>query len=322
MPFYFEISCVLIGALLIVGVVLALKGSETAQTFLWMWAVALMACTPFISKGSPFFIRQLPAVGIVIVIVMICFLFYWETNNDDASQRETRRLLGEMNARIDAERKFLAGRLHDDVNHKLLEAKMYLRKLRPLIEKMDDSEASRSAQMIVMNVQDLVYDTYVECREIIKNTRVEIIESIGLIAALNDMISQYKAVLQQPRLIFDHNLTTTTTPTGETAVMVYRFIQESMLNVVKHAKATNARIRFYYRPKSTDYVVEIKDDGIGFNPSRKVSGIGMIDMRERARTLGGELQITAAPGQGCRIRLKFRFNEEFSKETIFDDSIQ
>lgn len=304
---YFVVSIVSVFVLLLIELYLAFNGSSTAKVFLWTWAIGLSIATTIVHVWYPSSIKQLPVASLIAGSVMLYLLRYWGTNDIEVAHQETRRLLTEMNSRIDSERKYLAGRLHDDVNHKLLEAKMFLRRLRPILEaNIRDPEAARSAQMIVMSVQDLVYETYVECRDIIKNTRVEVIESIGLIAALTDMVSQYKSVLQQPRLVFDHNLTAGTAPSGEAAVTVYRILQEAVLNVVKHAKATNARIRFYYREKTNDYVIEVKDDGVGFKPSSVSGGIGMIDMRERAISLGGDLHVYSDPKKGCRIRLRFK----------------
>ena len=311
MTFLLFSAILVIGLMLICGVYYSYAGSVSAKVFLWSWAGLLLVCIPFIDSGPSFFMRFLPLAAIGLVVLAVYTLRNWSTDNEIAAAREeTRRVLAEMNNRIDAERKHMAGRLHDDVNHKLLEAKMYLRRLRPILEKnIADQKAAEIAQSIVINALDLIYDTYIECRDIIKNTRVEIIESIGIVAAITDMVSQYKAVLQRPRLSFEHVIPNGLEPSGEDAVNIYRLVQEAVLNIVKHAKAQNAKIRFYYRSKDMSYVVVVEDDGEGIAPKR-TTGIGMIDMRERARAIGGDLKVTSRSRRGTRITVKFKRHQE------------
>lgn len=292
---------------LVIGIYLDYKGSRVARAFLWAWAI-------FIAFATYVEATDERSIYVVVVVASICVAFAvyyisqnWETRDVTRSKAETRRVLAEMNARVDSERKFLAGRLHDDVNHKLLEAKMCLKQLLSLLERdMSDPKVNNAARALVISVQDLVFDTYKECREIIKNTRVEVIESIGLIAAIDDMVSQYKAVMTKPRIIFSHNLTEEITPTGDIAITLFRIFQESLLNVIKHANANVVTVKLYYRKRSQEYEVEIKDDGGGFANEKKSSGIGMIDMRERAASLGSELEVISIQNKGCRIRLKFK----------------
>lgn len=270
----------------------------------------LLACLPWLEHRNVLLEQIFPGVSLVLLVLAAYSIQQWDEGDVGAAQNETRRVLAEMNNRIDAERKFLAGRLHDDVNHKLLEAKMYLRKLRPIIEQnVTEPVAANQAQNIVMNALDLIYETYIECRDIIKNTRVEIIEAIGLLAAITDMVNQYKSALQRPRISFDHNIPIGMAPSGDIAINVYRIIQEGLLNTIKHAKAQSVRVRFLFFQKEMMYVLEIKDDGGGMKPTES-SGIGMIDMRERAAAIGATLKVLSSPSKGTRLIVKFRADTE------------
>ena len=301
------LSIAAIGVPLIVGIYLDYKGSRVARAFLWAWAI-LIAAAAYVIVVNDSYVYPVVFVAAVTVAVVVYYISRkWETHDVTLAKAETKRILAEMNARVDSERKFLAGRLHDDVNHKLLEAKMCLKQLLALLEKdMSDPRINDAARMLVVSVQDLVFDTYKECREIIKNTRVEIIESIGLIAALEDMFTQYKAVMTKPRMVFDHNLNEGNAPKGDVAITLYRIIQEAILNVVKHANANIVTVKLYYRKKTQEYELEVKDDGVGIARDKKPTGVGMIDMRERAASLGSDFQLVSVPDRGCRIRLKFK----------------
>jgi signal transduction histidine kinase len=81
---------------------------------------------------------------------------------------------------------------------------------------------------------------------------------------------------------------------------LYRLVQESLTNIVKHAGATYARIRLV----ETDGEVrlEVTDDGRGFDAgSARAGGFGLIGMRERASAVGGSLEIRSGPETGTRL---------------------
>ncbi|HET7091040.1 MAG TPA: GAF domain-containing sensor histidine kinase [Anaerolineae bacterium] len=92
-------------------------------------------------------------------------------------------------------------------------------------------------------------------------------------------------------------------PEAETAV--YRIVQEALNNVAAHAQAHRVEVRVEFKPERLRVLVE--DDGAGFDYGSaltKVSGqMGLIGMRERAQSIGGQIQIQSMPGQGTRLTL-------------------
>ena len=92
-------------------------------------------------------------------------------------------------------------------------------------------------------------------------------------------------------------------PTG-VDLAAYRIIQESLTNVIRHARAATARIAIAYR--RADVVIEIEDDGRGVDehePSA-VGGNGLLGMRERAAALGGDLEAGPGAAGGFRVRAR------------------
>jgi signal transduction histidine kinase len=79
----------------------------------------------------------------------------------------------------------------------------------------------------------------------------------------------------------------------------FRIIQESLTNVVRHARATRARIAIAYRP--ADVQIEVIDDGPA-STAGDTSGSGLVGMRERATALGGNFEAGPRPGGGYRVR--------------------
>lgn len=89
----------------------------------------------------------------------------------------------------------------------------------------------------------------------------------------------------------------------ERALQVYRIVQQGVSNALEHGRPRQVQVHF---GRSAGLLrLEIGDDGAGFDPERPGSGagLGLLSMQERARALGGQLQITSTPGRGTRLRL-------------------
>jgi signal transduction histidine kinase len=78
---------------------------------------------------------------------------------------------------------------------------------------------------------------------------------------------------------------------------------DALTNVARHARASSATIRFA-RADGSAAVLEVRDDGVGFDPSRRGAGLGLRNMRERAFVAGGRLQVESVPGRGTLVRLE------------------
>jgi signal transduction histidine kinase len=81
----------------------------------------------------------------------------------------------------------------------------------------------------------------------------------------------------------------------------YRVVQESLTNVLRHARATNASIRIHYRPAAVE--IEVTDDGVGAG-DLSPTGHGITGMKERAAALGGRLETGPGPAGGFRVLVR------------------
>ena len=89
----------------------------------------------------------------------------------------------------------------------------------------------------------------------------------------------------------------------EASIAVFRIIQESLTNVIRHAEATKVVVRIGKKKKQ--YEIEIIDDGVGITSERKTGSfsLGVLGMRERAEGIGGQLHITGAAGKGTSVKV-------------------
>ena len=98
-----------------------------------------------------------------------------------------------------------------------------------------------------------------------------------------------------------------------TATALFRIVQESLTNVLRHAQARNVNIALTTHQDSL--CLCIQDDGVGMPEKIRVGGIGLVSMRERVNSLGGEFSITSAseskthPGLRLEVRLPLHVEE-------------
>ena len=132
---------------------------------------------------------------------------------------------------------------------------------------------------------------------------------IGLIKAVKEL-SESISVEKKFTIRFLHrNLRNIDFETKD--IILYRIIQESLSNIVKHAEAKNVEISLRYKQGKVYF--KIKDDGKGFNikeQGRSNKSLGLSVMRERAKLAGGILQMKSAPSAGTQIRLSIPVKEK------------
>jgi signal transduction histidine kinase len=88
-------------------------------------------------------------------------------------------------------------------------------------------------------------------------------------------------------------------PQQDTAI--YRVAQEAIGNALRHSGAGRVTVNLAGRQRTV--VLEVSDDGVGFDPASPAAGLGLTSMRERARSVGGKLTITSGTGAGTKVRL-------------------
>ncbi len=99
------------------------------------------------------------------------------------------------------------------------------------------------------------------------------------------------------------------------AMLIYRIVQESLTNISRYAQANEVRILVHFTPREID--VSITDDGRGFDPGEVMirKTFGLLGMRERALTLGGDLMILSRPGRGTTIAVKVPLKRPIAEST-------
>jgi PAS domain S-box-containing protein len=217
-----------------------------------------------------------------------------------ATRDELHALTAYLESVREEERTRIARELHDELGQTLTAVKMDLAWVRDRLTGNDLAASAAVLQEKVRGIGQLIDDTIQLGRRLATELRPGVLDDLGLVAALEwlaeDFQRRYKIscgfISEKEEL----------EPGWERATAVFRIAQEALTNVVRHANATNVGIGL--RTDADAMILEIEDNGIGISePSAPPEHhtLGLLGMRERAKHLGGSLEITSEPGKGTRV---------------------
>jgi PAS domain S-box-containing protein len=210
---------------------------------------------------------------------------------------ENARLYGQaQELAILQERQRLARELHDSVSQALYGIVLGTRSARTLLHRDLHKLAT-----LLDNIQAQAEASLTEMRTLIFELRPESLEIDGLIIALK---KQVEALRTRYELTITLELGDEPPLPFLVKEALYRIALEALNNIVKHAHASTAHLRLTKHAGVAGIVLEVSDDGAGFNPDQSFPGhLGLQSMHERVARLGGLLQIISSPGQGTLIRV-------------------
>jgi signal transduction histidine kinase len=195
------------------------------------------------------------------------------------------------------ERNRLARELHDTLAHTLAAATVHMEAVRVIWNTQPEKAQSMVDQSVVM-----MRDGLTETRRALQALRAEPLDSLNLsdsFAVLAESIItryQISVDVDAPQRI-------TELPDGVEHGL-YRIVQEALFNCVKHAQATHVQI--HVQQDETGVSVQIRDNGIGFDPNQVNDSqhFGIQGMRERAQSIGADFRLSSAPGNGTTVALQ------------------
>jgi signal transduction histidine kinase len=155
-------------------------------------------------------------------------------------------------------------------------------------------EALRSA---IAQATSEIRDQIRALRALITELRPAALDELGLSAAIESLAERMRSVEGLEVELDIGPEPERFLPEIETAI--YRFVQESLTNVAKHARAERAHV--FVRRADGSLEVTVRDDGAGFDPEVATSGFGLLGMRERLSLAHGELEISSEPGAGTTV---------------------
>jgi signal transduction histidine kinase len=218
-------------------------------------------------------------------------------------ERAHERFVEQTVAAQEAERRRLAGEIHDGISQRLVTLSYHLDAAVTLL----DQHAPADARSEVETACDLVGLTLDEARAAIGALRPPVLDDLGLPGALAALARELPDVVTT-LAVDDRRLP------EHVEVALYRIAQEALQNVLKHAGAD--RVTVLLEVSDHDVRLAVADDGVGFDPGdhadartsgapgRAYDGYGLASARERAELIGGTVRLASHPGSGTTLTVR------------------
>lgn len=197
------------------------------------------------------------------------------------------------------ERRQVARELHDQIGQSLTALTLHCR----AALKKAGPEALLKAMQRGLEIIALISQ---EVRELSRGLRPPMLDDLGLFQTVRwylDQQAQHAGFTPHVENLLHERLP------AELEVTCFRLVQEALTNIVRHAQAQDVIVRLLQSDHNV--ALEIHDNGIGFDVPQALArvqaghSLGLLNMQERARLLGGRLEILSSPGQGATLRATF-----------------
>jgi PAS domain S-box-containing protein len=238
--------------------------------------------------------------GIIIGASTIARDITERKRDEQALQQLTGRLLMLQ----DEERQRVAGELHDGLGQSLA-----IIKNRALIGLGDQTNQDQAIEQLE-EISAMATSAIHEVREIAHNLRPYELDRLGLVAAIESMIERVSESTSINLTADLERIDGLLPPEAETSI--YRIVQESLNNVVKHSQATAARVEI--KKNGKQLAISVQDNGKGMpvpapaDNGNHARGFGLAGIAERARLLGGSLAIDSQPTLGTTLAIRLELS--------------
>jgi signal transduction histidine kinase len=241
-------------------------------------------------------------LGLIVAVTAVSRLRVLERRSDEErsvaeeAERQMRELSQQLVATQEEERKKLSRELHDHVGQMLTALRMELGR----IDRLRQGAADVRVASAVAESRQLVDNMVRTVRDLALGLRPSMLDDLGLQPALEwhvrDFGRRYGVPVQLDmegdfdRLSEQHRL------------CVYRAVQEALTNCIKHARADRIDVRV--TDAAGGLVVVVRDNGVGMDPMKRASGLGLRGIEERVRELRGTMSIKSAAGAGTTLTVR------------------
>lgn len=205
--------------------------------------------------------------------------------------RRDRQLLRDLIDVQEQERQFICNELHDGTIQYLVGALMHLQS--PAVQSDGRSGLEKVESYLIRAAS--------ESRRLIAGVRSSLLDDMGVVAAIEDLVAQSREVGVEVKVYRDDEFRDID---DKIAVTLFRVVQEALSNVRKHAGVN--RVEVELRRGENEIILVVRDEGRGFQPgSEPPECFGLRGMRERVLLAGGKFSLVSAPDKGTTVRAEF-----------------
>jgi signal transduction histidine kinase len=212
------------------------------------------------------------------------------------SEKRVRFLAAQCLAAQEAERKRIAGELHDSIAATLTVVKFSIEKTIGLMEQGAVTAGS------FKDLVPIVGQAIGEVRRIMADLRPSVLDDLGIVATLSWFCREWQKTYSDICMEKHVEISEREIPDSLKAV-IYRISQEALNNIAKHSKA--CQVFFSLRKGRRSIELTVRDNGHGVDLDHVRRGLGLSTMRERAEYSGGSFDIESAVGRGTTIRVSW-----------------
>ncbi len=196
---------------------------------------------------------------------------------------------------IESERQRLAGEIHDGLGQNLLVIRNRI--LLTLKKKNSSEKLEETLRMLL----DITSDTLDDTRAMSHNLRPPILNTMGLTSAIKSLVEKNRST-SQLQIDFEMNDSVDGLIPKDLEINLYRILQESFNNTLKHSQATIIELHLNHTQDTIH--LEFKDNGVGYDPKLQLHGQGLLGMKERVSLLKGELTVDSIIGKSTKINIQ------------------
>jgi len=195
------------------------------------------------------------------------------------------------------ERRHLSQELHDEMGQSISAIKAIALSLRNSVR--GDSGVLRDGLDRIEAISSQISD---RVRNMMGRLRPANLDELGLVPAVQHMVDDWNAHHQRAFCRFRASLGGSRL-NDDQRIHLYRIVQEALTNSARHAGAQTVDVTLKVDGDGA-VLLDIRDDGRGFNPDATRWGMGLKGMRERVEALGGEFRLSSSPGEGVRLQVR------------------
>ncbi len=233
------------------------------------------------------------SLGVGLGSLMVTLFFINKSEKDEKLRLETEN----RELAVIGERNRIARELHDSVSQNLFGISLNLNTIQHVLE----GNPAKAREML-NQIRDMIEETQTEMRLMIYELRPAALTEKGFLEAIEELLRLFRVRYGlEINYSIEDNEEVLDSPKQ---IILYRILQESLNNVVKHAKATLVTVRLGIRNGSGELVIE--DNGRGFDSAEgsRQSHLGIKGMEERVNQLNGEFKIITQAGRGTIVYAK------------------
>jgi signal transduction histidine kinase len=192
---------------------------------------------------------------------------------------------------LEHERLLIGQELHDNVNQLLCSAKLHLDLVQ--VHKADNQKAKNVSIQLLKEAID-------EIKKLSRGMVLQKLQKDTLLESVKAFIEDIKTI-HKINIVFGIHHFSEELISDHKKINLYRILQEQFRNIIEHSRAKTVVMTLETDDRHAELIID--DDGIGFDPNHQVDGIGLINIRERAKHLYGQCEIITSPGKGCRLHI-------------------